>query len=259
MTQHLSYITLDSIVQDYLNESEQSQAKYFKVWHIAFRGLEDLGLDFFYTIQAVKLPVNANKTVTLPAGYVKWTKVGRLNERGEIIPLWYNDKLTTYADLMPDRISKTQDPSTIGADWNDWGLNTWANYWNGYAYTNIYGVPSGAPFAGDFKVDEVNGVILLNEKYREDYLMLEFMCSPQPGNGQDYYLPIQFREALVSWIRWKDIIAIPVKTRPQQSNVEMRRRDYYNDRRIAIGRWKPVRTYDIYQTSQEMTRQAVKS
>ena len=52
--QHLSYITLDSIVTDYLNESEQGQNKYYKVWQIAWRGMEDLGLDFFYQVKSVK-------------------------------------------------------------------------------------------------------------------------------------------------------------------------------------------------------------
>lgn len=254
MSANLSNITLDSVVTDFLTEAEYSQSKYFKVWQIAYRGLEDLGIDFFYRIQAVKIPVNDNKTVTLPQDYMKWTKVGILNDRGEVIPLYYNDKLTTYADILPDRVEKTQGTPNLSGDW---GPNTWWNYWNGYAYTNIYGVPSGAPFAGDFKEDLNNGLLILNDRLRYDYILLEYMATPKVGN--DYYLPVQFREALISWIRWKDAISIPVKSRPQQSNVEMRRRDYYNDRRLAIAKWKPVRTYDIYQSSQEMTRMAIRT
>lgn len=254
MSQHLSNITLDSVVTDYLTEAEYSQTKYFKVWNIAYRGLEDLGLDAFYRIQAVKLPINANKTVTLPADYMNWTKVGILNPHGEVIPLYYNDKLTTFADIWPDRLEVTKGSPDLAGDW---GLNSWWNYWNGYAYTNIYGVPSGAPFVGDFKIDLENGIILLNDHFKYDYVILEYVASPTPGN--DYYIPVQFREALISWIRWKDAISVPVKTRPQQTNVEMRRRDYYNDRRIAIARWKPTRDYDVYQSSQQMTRMAIKT
>ena len=253
--QHLPYISLDSVVKDYMNEAEQSNHKYFKLWHIAFRGLEDLGLDFFYQIKAVKRPINSNLTVTIPADYIQWTKVGLLNSRGEIIPLYYNDKLTTYADLLPDRIEKTQDDSLLCA--GGWGVNTWCNYWNGYSYTNIYGVPSGQPFVGSFKIDTVNGVILLNEHYNHDYLMLEYVSSPQ--QGEEYYLPMQFREALISWLRWKDIISTNAKTHVANSNILMRRKDYYNDRKNAIAKWKPVRVYEMYQSSQEMTRLSVKS
>jgi len=49
------------------------------------------------------------------------------------------------------------------------------------------------------KIDTENGVILLNESFAYDYLMLEYVASPMVG--QEYYLPMQFREALISWLR----------------------------------------------------------
>lgn len=255
MSQHQPYITLDSVVLDYLNEAEYSNHKYFRLWHIAFRGLEDLGLDFFYQVKAVKLPINSNLTVNLPADYLNWTKVGVLNDRGEIIPLYYNDKLTTYADLQSERLTKTQDDNLV--DWSEWGTSTWFNFWNGYNFVNIYGVPSGAPFVGNFKIDTNNGIILLNESFSYEYLMLEYVSSPT--QGEEYYLPVQFREALISWLRWKDAISTNVKTHVQNSSIGMRRKDYYNDRRLAIAKWKPIRQSEMYQSSQEMTRLAIKS
>jgi len=255
MAQHQSYITLDSVINDYLTESEQNINKYFKLHHLAFRGFSELGIDFFYQIMAVKLPINANLTVTLPADYVNWTKVGVLNNKGEIIPLYYNEKLTTYADLLPNRIEKTQDNTNLPC--GEWGLNTWCNYWYNGAYVNIYGVPSGAPFVGDFKVDTANGVILLNEKFRYDYLMLEYVSTPT--EGQEYYLPVQFREALIAWLFWKDSKAKSIKSHMQVANNSDLRHDFYTERRNAIARWKPTRIYDIYQAHQEMSRMAIKT
>lgn len=253
MAQHQPYIALDSIITDYLDEAQLSNNQYSRIWHIGYRGFESLGLDAFYQIKSVKLPVSANMTVPLPADYVNWSKVGVLNDRGEIIPLNYNDKLTTYADLQPTRLTQTED--TTLASWSY--EYTWYNYWNGWAYTNVYGVPSGQPFVGSFKIDTPNGLLLLDERYRYDYVMLEYVSSPQPGG--EYYIPVHFREALISWIRWKDSISIPVKSRPQQSNVEMRRRDYFNDRRLALAAWKPIRISEAYQSSQEFTRLTVRS
>ncbi len=255
MSKHLPYISLDSVVLDYLNEAEYSNNKYFRIWHIAYRGLENLGLDAFYQVRAVKLPINSNLTVALPADFVQWSKVGVLNDVGEIIPLYYNDKLTTYADLLPERLSKTEDDSLFNL--NEFGSTTWLNYWNGTSYTNIYGVPSGAPFVGSFKIDTANGVILLNETFAYEYLMIEYIASPK--EGQEYYLPVQFREALISWIRWKDAISTNVKTHVQNSSIVMRRKDFYNDRKNAIAQWKPTRQSEIYQASQEQTRIAIKS
>lgn len=69
--QSQQYITLDSVVNNYLDQSEQGVHKYYKIWQLAFRGLETLGLDFFYAVKSVKLPVNPNKTVTIPSDFVK--------------------------------------------------------------------------------------------------------------------------------------------------------------------------------------------
>jgi len=254
MAQHQPYISLDSVINDYLTESEQSISKYFKLFHLAFRGFEQLGIDFFYGIKAVKLPINANMTVTLPADYLNWTKVGILNNWGEIVPLYYNEKITTYADLSPDRIEKVTGGSELSGEW---GTGTWWNYWNGGAYTNIYGVASGAPFAGNFKIDTVNGVILLNENFSYEYLMLEYVSSPVEGN--EYYLPVHFREALIAWLFWKDGNAKSIKSHMQLGNKRDWRHEFYNERKNAIARWKPIRIYEMYQASQEQTRLAVKS
>lgn len=263
MAQHLPYITLNSVVSDYLTESEQSITKKFKVWQIAYRGLEQLGMDAFYRIKSVKLPINANLTVTLPADYMNWSKVGVLNSQGAIIPLNYNENFTTYADLLPDRVEKTTDNTLLGAEWSTgiWGGGTWVNYWNGYAYTNIYGVPSGGPIVGSFKVDVENGVIILNHHYSEsyEYIILEYMASPIPSEGQDYYLPVQFREALIAWISWKDGKAKSVRSHMQLGTNRDNERQFFRERRNAIARWKPTRIMEIYQASQEMSRQAIKT
>ena len=251
MSQHLSYVTLESIVQDYLTEGELPNHKYFKVWHLAYRGMEQLGLDAFYKIQTVKLPVNSNYTVVLPSDYVNWTKVGVLNDNGEIIPLYQNDKMTTFADLSSTRLEQTQD-NTL---W-DWDVNNWNNYWNGQAFINIYGTPSGAPFVGSFKIDNENGVMLLDEKFKYDYVMIEYVASPQ--QGQEYYVPVQFREALIAWLWWKDKRAANTN-RGQVGLSRDAKNDFFNERRNAIARWKPTRQLERYQASQEMTRLAVKS
>jgi hypothetical protein len=252
--QQQPYIELDGVINDYLTESEQSVHKHFKVFHLAFRGFEDLGIDFFYQVRAVKLPINANLTVNLPADYLQWAKVGVLNDRGEIIPLYYNDKLTTYSDLLPSRLEKTQDNSLLGED--GWGINTWYNYWNGNSFVNIYGVPSGSPFVGNFKVDTSQGVIILDENFRYEYLMVEYVTTPT--QSEQYYLPVQFREALIAWLWWKDKRAVNVN-RGQVGVARDLRIDYYNERRKAIARWKPIRKQEIYQASQEQTRMAIKS
>ena len=58
MSQTRNYITIDSVINDYIDESEQSVHKYAKLYNIAVRGMEKLGLDFFYKIRTVKIPID---------------------------------------------------------------------------------------------------------------------------------------------------------------------------------------------------------
>ena len=256
-TQHQALITLDSVLLDYLMEAGKSNNDYMKAYHIAYRGFEQMGVNYFYQVIDIKIPVNANKTATLPANIINWITVGRLNSKGEIIPLWYNDKLTTFADLSPNRLTQTQDSSTIGANVNDngWGGN-WG-FWNGWAYTNIYGTPSGQPFAGSFKIDFNNGVILLDETYQEDYIMLKCVCSPQ--EGQECLIPVQFREALVAWLWWKDGKVRQMSSHMQLGAARDAKHEFYNELKNAIAAFKPSRIYEKYQTHQEMSREAIKT
>lgn len=255
MSQHQSFITIDSVITDFLNESEQSISKYAKIWHIAFRGMDMLGLDFFYKIQSVKLPVNPNFTVSLPAVFLNWTKVGILNNYGELIPIQENNNLVSYADLLPNRIEKVDDPQSVFLT-GQWNNTVWANYWNGSDYTNIYGVPAGEPFIGEFKVDAENGVIILSQNFPRDYIILEYLSSP--SENIEYRIPVQFREALIAWIYWKDGNAKSIKSNMQIANKRDWRHEFYNERRNAIARYKPIRLQEQMQTKLEMSRLAVK-
>lgn len=175
-TQNRQWVTIDEAITDYLTESEQGNHKYFKCWNLAFRAMTEMGLDFFYSVKSVKLPVNANLTVTLPEDYLNYTKVGILNNEGAIIPLQVNNNLTTAFDMQPNRLAQTQDPSIV-TGYSPQGI-VWWNFWNGYGLSNLYGLPSGSPFVGSFKIDNKNGVIVLDEYYEFEYVMLEYIASP---------------------------------------------------------------------------------
>lgn len=255
-TKQQQMITLDSVVKDYLDSAELPMSKYYKIWNIAFRGMEMLGLDYFYTIRSLKLPVLANKTVELPSDFMQYTKVGVLNNRQELIPLTYNEKLTTYADLRSNRQEETTDALFNLYDIYNQASPIFFNYYNDGIFTNLYGVPSGKPDVGSFKIDTDNGVILLTERFAFDNVVLEYIASPQ--EGQDYYVPVQFREALIAFCAWQDIANLPSTRRGSISDKEIRRREYYNERRLAYARYKPLYLEQAYQMNLESQRLTVK-
>lgn len=255
MGDHRQWIKIDEVINSYLDRSEQSVHKFFKMWHICFDGMNQLGLDCFYSVKSVKLPINSNFTVNLPADYLEYCKVGILNSKGEVVPLSYNNKLTTYADLLPNRLEKTQDNSLW--TWYNYNNLIFYNYWDGQIFTNLYGIPSGAPFVGNFKIDNANGVILLDEQFAFDYIVLEYISSPQQGG--EYYIPIQFKEALMWFLAWHDISMLPNSRRGTLGDKEQRKKNYFNERRLAIARYKPIHLEEAYEWNLENQRLVVKA
>jgi len=256
MSQTRNYITIDSVINDYIDESEQSVHKYAKLYNIAVRGMEKLGLDFFYKIRSVKIPIDTtNYTAELPNDYISYTKIGVLNSVGEIIPLKFNNKMTYYADQQPDRLALTQD-NTI-ATWYQSDLPLWFNYWDGYGFQNIYGLPSGSPFVGSFNIDDANGVVLLNQYFYYSYLMIEYLSSGNPD--EPFRIPIQFREALLSFLAWRDIASIPSTRKGNLGDKRDRKQEFYNQRRIANAQFKPLYLMQAYEQNLDTQRMTVKA
>jgi hypothetical protein len=254
MGNHQAWIKIDECINSYIDRSEQGIHKYFKLFHICFDGMNQMGLDSFYAVKSVKLPINANLTVNLPPDYLNYTKVGILNGRGEVVPLDYNNKLTTYADLLPDRLDKTQDGSLW--QWYTYNNLIFYNYWDGFNFINLYGIPSGAPFVGSFKIDNKNNVILLDENFCWDYIILEYMASPQEGG--EYYIPIQFKEAMIWFLAWQDIALLPNTRKGGLGDKEQRRKNYFNERRRAIAQYKPLHLEEAYEWNLKNQRLVVK-
>jgi hypothetical protein len=255
MSQHEAWIPIDECINSYIDESEQSIHKFYKLWQLCFRLMTDLGIDFFYQIKSVKLPINPNFTVNLPSDFLKWSKVGVLNDVGEVITLKYNDKLTTYAEFSPDRLQKTQDNTLF--NWYWYNTPIWYNFWTGNSFTTLYGMPSGAPFVGNFKIDNNAGVILLNENFSYQYIILEYVASPQ--EGQQYYIPIQFKEAMIAGLAWLDIRSVPSSRRGNLGDKRDRRHEFYNQRRLAWARYRPLNIMEAYEWWLSSMRLTVKS
>ena len=256
MSQARNYITIDSVINDYIDESEQSVHKYAKLYNIAVRGMEKLGLDFFYKIRTVKIPIDTtNYTAQLPNDYISYTKIGVLNSVGEIIPLKFNNKMTYYADQQPDRLALTQD-NTL-ATWYQSDLPLWFNYWDGYGFNNIYGLPSGSPFVGSFNIDDSNGVVLLNQYFYYSYLMIEYLSSGNPD--EPFRIPIQFREALLSFLAWRDIASMPSTRKGNLGDKRDRKQEFYNQRRIANAQFKPLYLMQAYEQNLDNQRMTFKA
>jgi len=253
--QKQGWVLIDTCINEYLSRSEQSNHKYFKLWHLAFAGMQKMGINFFYQIQTFKLPVNSNFTANLPENYLKWAKVGVGNSIGEIIPLDYNNKLNLFADLQTNRLAQTQDNSLYNSYFGNSGI--FYNYWNGGSFENLYGVPSGGPFVGSFKIDQQHGLIVLNDHFQYTYCFLECLCSPE--EGVEYRVPVDFEEALIAFLGWQDNFFKASSSHMARGDKESLKHNFYNELRLAKANYKPFQMEEAYEWNLKNMRATVKA
>ena len=254
MSQRQQWITLESCIYDYISEAELTENKYAKLFNIAFRAMEELGLDFFYQIKSVLLDVKPNKVADLPEDYANYTKLGILNGSGGVIALKFNGSLTSFADLNVDRLANIGNDS-IASIYSFTSPNFY-NFGNGDGYSTLYGVANSGLYGGGFKIDNSNNVVILDPSFGYSKLLLEYTANPP--NDKDYMIPQQFREAIIAYLAWRDIVNLPIRRGSIGTN-QQRRLEYFEARRRGIAKYKPFHVEQFVMASQDSSRLVVKS
>lgn len=200
MTDVHQYVPLKQIVSYTLDEQEQSIGSFDRYWVLAFRALVDLLFDVTAQPETFRIPLNGNKTANFPSGCISWTKIGILNDKGEVSTLRINNGLTTFKDTNPNRLTQ------LTADINDATpiiLNApfYTNYYYDGIYQPLFGVGGGLIQYGSCRVDEANRVVILDEEFKYDHIIFECIIAPEK-NG-DYKVPLAVQEAVISFIKWK--------------------------------------------------------
>lgn len=194
------YVPLKRIVSYCLDEDNQSIGSFDRGWILAFRGLIDMLFDVTAQPITVRLPVPDSKVVPFPADYLTWSKIGILNNKGEVSTLKINNALTTYKDTNPNRIQKLTSDITDSFPLlldNPYYLNY---YYNGM-YQPLFGVGGGLIQYGECRIDEGNNVVVLSPDFAYTSIIFEYISSPE-SNG-DYEVPLVAQEAIIAFIKWK--------------------------------------------------------
>lgn len=234
------WVSLAEVIYQYIDQAKLTSAEFRRLWTIGVRGVEEIGMDVHSTKKTVKLLVNSNKTVNLPSDYIGLSKVGIFNAHGEVATLRRNGQLTSYKIDQSDRTSSNTDTSDI----DTFRLQDMAyvNYYDGARYVNVFGAGSLLNSAGEYDVDEEQGILYLNNEYTFTYVVMEYFSSP--ADDVDYKIPFQVKEAVLSYIAWRDIEMLPNGRRVTMGDKQLRRKEFYNQKRLANLRINPVTPWD---------------
>ncbi len=194
------YTPLKTMVSYCMDANDKSEGDQDKFWLLGLRALVELGYNFSAEPLTVRLPVNGNKTVTFPADCLSWSKIGLLNSHGEMVTMKINTGLTTWRDTNPNRIEDLV-PNINNSVTALSGSNLYLNYYYNNSYYNLFGLGNGLIQYGECRVDDKNRVVVLNEDFKYDNIMFEYISSPQKND--DYMVETALQEAVIAFIEWK--------------------------------------------------------
>lgn len=249
------WLGLAEVIYQYIDQARLNSSDFRRLWTIGVRGVEEMGMDVHGTTKTVKLMVNDNKTVNLPSDYIGFSKAGIFNAKGEVATLRRNRNLTSYKINQTDRLEDNTD--TSNAETYRLQDLAYINYYDGSGYVNIFGVGSVLNAPGEFDVDEEQGILYLDNNYEYNYIVLEYMSSP--ADDVDYKIPVQIREAVLAFIAWKDIEHLPLGRRASLGDKQLRRKEYYNQKRLANLRENPIMLWDANEVIRMGTKLVAKS
>lgn len=216
-------ITLESIIYDFTEESEQSAPhKYFKLYNLAYRAMDKLGIDYFYKIRTAKLPLTSSRSAMIPSDCISINKIGVFDDDGKcVIPVYV--KGSRYPAFFYSSV-------------------VFFNFWNGFGYSNIDGYVGR--ILPDYNINPVieNGYVNFPENFTFQNVAMEYVSAPKEDGGQ-YLVPIHFREAIVAYLAWADIRSMAPSRKGGIGDKAQRRKDWFNERRLAIASYKPVRLF----------------
>lgn len=201
MTDITPYTPLKQIVSYALDECDKSMGDFDKLWVMAFRGITLMNFQVAGQTITVRLPVLGNKTVQFPSNCLKWSKIGLLDEKGQINTLKINNALTTFRDNNPNRIQDLASPNINDSVGNLAIIPYYSNYYYAGNVFQLYGLGNGVVTYGDCKVDEKNRVIILAPDFKYDSIMMEFIDCPEKNNDYEFFTCMQ--EAVIAFIKWK--------------------------------------------------------
>lgn len=228
---------LKTIIAEFISSADLSEHQFMRLWNIGVRGMQEFNMDIIGNIKTVLLAVNDNKTVDFPKDFLTLSKLGILNDVGEVVTLTENNNMSTLHQQYVAQLGQLTDVPVIDNN-IIYGNPTrfpflWLNYW-GYGSDlgyHLYGLQGGTPVIGEYKVDEISKTIYLSDSWPYTTLLMEYLSDGYDCDGQDYMVDVRASEALISYIRWNN--AKDLRKKFTTADVEYYRRQYYNERRLA--------------------------
>lgn len=228
---------LDEVVRQYMIfRGDETEANYERYYNAGVRGLRDLRFDVSGTPVVKEIPLDNNGSADLPLDFVRYIKVGLINEVGELICYGENPSLalqqntndcgepTTWKAQIPNVNSVDIIPTSVNA-----GYHTTTHVNNhGETIGRFYGLKNRVGI-GEFKIDIERNKLQVSSQTSKRSVILEYM-SDIDKSGNDYFVHPFLEDAVISYIEWK---TNQYKKSVPVGEKAFLKSEYYNEKRKA--------------------------
>lgn len=225
-------IGLKQIIAELIDSKDSSSHEFRRLYNIGVRGVREFNTDVSGNFSTKLIDVNANKTAELPCDYITYSKIGVINEKGEIVTLKSNPQLSNYNDgrvLNEDRFEDV--PAIQSVTYPAIPYNYPYIYYNFFVSNqsfNLFGIGGGGQDIGQYRIDEECGIIIFSPTFRYEQVLLEYLGDGLDRETDDYMVDSRVAEALLAYVRWKSALDLPKKF--PQSVVREYKQEYKSER-----------------------------
>ena len=236
--------TLDEIIQNLLiDEGKNSEAEYLRYLNIGLRGLKELNMDAGKDIKSIELTVGSNGSVDFPLDYIGYTKIGKVDSDGRVHVLGVDRR----------RVRNTEFGDSL-QDSDDYFV--FRNYLLDGSLGSIYGIGGGNNSNGYYTEDRKNNRFLFHGDSKGSVIVLEYISDGSSDEiNSEINVDPYLEEALMSFIYWR---SIQRKRGIPQYEKESARREYYNEKRLAVARLNKFTKEEALQTTRKAFKQSPK-
>lgn len=254
-------ITLDRVIKSLLNEmGEEGAHKYSQLLNIGKDGLRELNMDIsgsakiavFGTETGNGIDYQISETTlsaSLPDDYISYKRIG-ICINNVIHPLGYNPKMCL--DKMFDDCGGEEVRS------NEVGGNVFLeyplHYENGEMLGAYFGIGGGNNSFGYYRIDDNYHRIQFGSLISGYTVVMEYLADVERINGEFIIHPYLV-ETIKAFMAWG---YIRNRRGASQNEIQLRRKEYYNQRRLSSRRFTSFTLDEAYQYNRIGFKQTVK-
>jgi len=254
-------LTLKEIIGQFLNSADQTSHQFLRLWNIGVFGIKtEFNLDITGVYRTQILDVKPNKTVDLPCDYIKYSKIGLINDIGEVATFKRNNQLSTYKGVNTENRLDGAPKLNEGSSGNPTDQRNIYNYNNFYAGTSMYqlfGLDSGTANIGEYKIDEKSKQIFLDPKSTHTQIVLEYLCDGFDSDCGIVEIDIRAGACMLAYLRWQNSIDQSKKFNINQ--VDVLKKEFYRTKRLAKMRLNPFVLNEMMDAQARSVKMVAKS